>query len=258
MIDLAAAGLRCFSPAVAPGLRCLRACGILVPWPGVKPMSPALEGGLLTTRPPVKSLKIFFKPEKFFFFQKEITSESNLWRRKSGAPLLGVGTKLFPHGIFFVFLSSLLPRPRFHWIQLISGNNVIFLSQALCLFLGIQMQHSRGPFHPCSCLFFFWPHCAACGILAGTERSPQQWNSERVSPVMTFLCSLLPSGFSHSQGPTDMAPMASRACSHPGASAWIVLLPGTTLLFQSFAPTSLPLSLLKKSLFLILFGWDGS
>ena len=27
------------------------ACGILVPWPGIKPVSPALEGKVLTTGP---------------------------------------------------------------------------------------------------------------------------------------------------------------------------------------------------------------
>ena len=90
---------------------------------------------------------------------------------------------------------------------------------------------------------------AACGILARIERSPQQRNSERASPVMTFLCSQLPSGFSHSQGPTDVAPMASKAYFHPGASVWIILLPGTTLLFQSFAPTSLSLCLFKEFIF---------
>ena len=31
-------------------------CGILVHQPGIEPMSPALEGGFLTTGPPGKSL----------------------------------------------------------------------------------------------------------------------------------------------------------------------------------------------------------
>ena len=44
------------------GLSWPTACGILVPQPGIKPMSPALEGGFLTTGPPGKSLTtIFFK-----------------------------------------------------------------------------------------------------------------------------------------------------------------------------------------------------
>ena len=37
------------------GLRCPEACGILIPRPGMEPVSPALEGGALTTGPPEKS-----------------------------------------------------------------------------------------------------------------------------------------------------------------------------------------------------------
>ena len=38
-------------------LRCSAACGILVPWQGIKPTSPALQGEFLTTGPPRKSLR---------------------------------------------------------------------------------------------------------------------------------------------------------------------------------------------------------
>ena len=37
-------------------LSCSVACGILVPRPGIEPMSPALEGGFLTIGPPGESL----------------------------------------------------------------------------------------------------------------------------------------------------------------------------------------------------------
>ena len=37
------------SVVVALGLSCPEICGILVPQPGMKPMSPALEGRILTT-----------------------------------------------------------------------------------------------------------------------------------------------------------------------------------------------------------------
>ena len=37
------------------GLSCPTACGILTPHPGIKPSSPALEGGFLTTEPPGKT-----------------------------------------------------------------------------------------------------------------------------------------------------------------------------------------------------------
>lgn len=33
---------------------CSSACGILVPWPGIEPKFPTLQGAFLTTRPPVK------------------------------------------------------------------------------------------------------------------------------------------------------------------------------------------------------------
>ena len=67
---LAASGLSCgvwdpllwdagFSPVAAHRLSCSTACGILVPRPGIKPASHALEGRFLTTGPPGKS----FKPE---------------------------------------------------------------------------------------------------------------------------------------------------------------------------------------------------
>ena len=61
------------SVVVACGLSCSKACCILVPWPGVEPMSPALQSGFLTTGPPGKSpLCIlsrwgFSSLKKFFF-----------------------------------------------------------------------------------------------------------------------------------------------------------------------------------------------
>ena len=53
--------LRCTSSVVvACGLSCPRAYGILVPQPGIEPVSPALEGRFLTTGPPGKSLFVDF------------------------------------------------------------------------------------------------------------------------------------------------------------------------------------------------------
>ena len=46
---------------VALRLSCFLACGILVPSPGIKPMSPAWQGGFLTAGPPGKSLEQTFK-----------------------------------------------------------------------------------------------------------------------------------------------------------------------------------------------------
>ena len=44
---------------MAHGLSCSVACGILVPLPGIKPESPASQGGFLTTGPVGKSLLHF-------------------------------------------------------------------------------------------------------------------------------------------------------------------------------------------------------
>ena len=43
------------SLVVAHGLSCPSACGISVPWPGIEPASPVLQGRLLTTGLPGKS-----------------------------------------------------------------------------------------------------------------------------------------------------------------------------------------------------------
>ena len=53
----AGSSLRCASSlVVACRLSCPESCGILVPWPGINPLSPAFEHGFLTTGPPGKSL----------------------------------------------------------------------------------------------------------------------------------------------------------------------------------------------------------
>ena len=54
------------SVVVAQGLSCPAACGILVPPPGMEPVSPALEGGFFTTGPPGKF--------RYFIFLKAIVS----------------------------------------------------------------------------------------------------------------------------------------------------------------------------------------
>ena len=45
---------------VAHGLSCSEVCRIVVPWPGIEPTSPALQGGFLTTEPPGKSPRKHF------------------------------------------------------------------------------------------------------------------------------------------------------------------------------------------------------
>ena len=38
-----------------------KSCGILAPWPGIEPTPTALEGEILTTGAPGKSLDVFLK-----------------------------------------------------------------------------------------------------------------------------------------------------------------------------------------------------
>ena len=64
---VAAGGLLCCRLLVAACTSLVVACEFLVaarmwdliPWPGIEPQSPALEGGFLTTAPPGKSLNPF-------------------------------------------------------------------------------------------------------------------------------------------------------------------------------------------------------
>ena len=53
--------LWCVAFLVVRRLNCFTACGVLVPRPGIKPVSPALQGGFLTPGPPGKSLEREFK-----------------------------------------------------------------------------------------------------------------------------------------------------------------------------------------------------
>ena len=51
----------------ACGLSCPTACGILVPWPGIEPTSPILEGWFLTTRPSGKFQIVLAKKKRNSF-----------------------------------------------------------------------------------------------------------------------------------------------------------------------------------------------
>ena len=53
------------SVVVAQELRFSVVCGSLVPWPGIEPMFPAWQGGLLATGPPGKYPKHFFLTSSF-------------------------------------------------------------------------------------------------------------------------------------------------------------------------------------------------
>ena len=53
------------SLVVAQGLSCPMACGILVPQPGIEPLSPAWDGGFFMSGPPGKSQEFLRVLEKF-------------------------------------------------------------------------------------------------------------------------------------------------------------------------------------------------
>ena len=56
------------SVAVIQGLSCTVACGILVPGPGIEPVSPAFAGGFLTTGSSGKSLLFLFNSSEIYNF----------------------------------------------------------------------------------------------------------------------------------------------------------------------------------------------
>ena len=58
--------LLCFFGFLAT--RPVGSCGILTSWPGIEPTPPALEGKVLTTGPPGKSLDVLFCSLLFSFF----------------------------------------------------------------------------------------------------------------------------------------------------------------------------------------------
>ena len=76
---------------LALGLSCPTACGILVPWLGISPMSPTLQGGLFPTGPPWESWVPFisllclialanYVCLNNFFFLDVISNTSSLWK----------------------------------------------------------------------------------------------------------------------------------------------------------------------------------
>ena len=76
--------LECTGLVVAvPRLSCSVACGILVPWPGIKPMSPALECRFPVTRPSGK-----FLPTHWEFY---IHSLSSCWWSFAFSTLMSKG-----------------------------------------------------------------------------------------------------------------------------------------------------------------------
>ena len=73
----------------------------LVPQPGIEPMSPALKGGILTTRQPGKFLAIFVYNVKRFL-RRELTFQMYFWsdfyyRFKDILPFFSTTAHIFSH-----------------------------------------------------------------------------------------------------------------------------------------------------------------
>ena len=67
------------SGVAAHRLSCPAACGISVPWPGIKLMSPALDGGFLTTGPPGESPDNSWVMQKIRYDHGWLKVECWLW-----------------------------------------------------------------------------------------------------------------------------------------------------------------------------------
>ena len=114
------------------GLSCLAACGILVPWLGIEPTSPALHGGFLTTGTPEKSL--------LFYINKELLSTSTMWK--------------------YIFIFTFINITKMETLKAIQANYLIF-SFCSSLFCHTHFPESRCPileaiasdvlWHECSC-----------------------------------------------------------------------------------------------------------
>ena len=62
------------------GLSCREACEILVPQPGIKPASPALEGRFFTTEPPGKSLSVSYEDNLSLALARPLGTVQGAWQ----------------------------------------------------------------------------------------------------------------------------------------------------------------------------------
>ena len=86
-------------------LSCPMTCGILVPWLGIEPLSPALEGRFLTTGPPGKSQEVTFgifnllddrgKKQSYMWHLRHCCSFAYLEKYIPGSPCHLEGTSFF-------------------------------------------------------------------------------------------------------------------------------------------------------------------
>ena len=81
-----------------------KACVILAPQPGIEPTSPALEGEVLPTGPPEKSLKLLSLRSTFSIYQNSLFGSAIYW------------AFLYVSDYIYKILSSLnQPHPKLHF-----------------------------------------------------------------------------------------------------------------------------------------------
>ena len=76
---LVARGLGGASLVMESRLHCPETCGILVPGPGIKPTSPSLKGGFLTTGPPGKHQLAIHFANISLELARNISSPCGVW-----------------------------------------------------------------------------------------------------------------------------------------------------------------------------------
>ena len=117
------------SVAVAFGLSCSAACGILVPWAGSKPASPALQVGFSTTGPPGKSLQQWLKKKKSSLTILEVRSLKTVCQL--GFSLLETQGRIHHFAFFSSEWPPLIPQftilSSYHYSFLLPSLHLLFL-----------------------------------------------------------------------------------------------------------------------------------
>ena len=133
---------------------CSKACGILVPRPGIKTMSPALQGGVLSTGPPRKSLSVDSFP---LLSTTVLLSECY---PLSSSPFL---LRLHWHELMWDFL-ILFNKSQDLFVFLQSLYSLCFRWDHFCIFILNWLPHLSPP-------LCHWGHC--CSV---AQSFPTLWD----------------------------------------------------------------------------------
>ena len=70
-----------------------KACGMLSPWPGTEPASPAMEGEVLNSGPPGQSLSVIFRSIETRYYYLHLEEESHCDEKTCSLSISGVMQK---------------------------------------------------------------------------------------------------------------------------------------------------------------------